>query len=77
MEQFILLIGLTIALIAHIVSVMVREKRYNNTIDRLTDKLMAKDYKEYTTLNAPVAPPKPQKARMSWYDDERDEDEVQ
>lgn len=75
MEQFALLIGLTIALIAHIVSVIVREKRYNATIDRLTDKLMAKDYREYTTLNAPVKPVKPQKPPMSWFDDPQDEDD--
>ena len=40
------------------------------TIDRLTDKLMARDYKEYSTMNAgPTEPEKPKRKPTSWYDD--------
>lgn len=40
------------------------------TIDRLTDKLMAKDYREYVQYNKPVAnEEKPLRKPLSWHDD--------
>jgi cell division protein FtsL len=40
------------------------------TIDQLTNKLMAKDYKEYVNLNKPKEQkPPPSRKPMSYYDD--------
>jgi len=52
-----------------------------HTIDRLTDKLMARSYKEYTTMQPKIAEDKPRpqtKKPLSWYDDATiEEDEIQ
>lgn len=46
------------------------------TIDRLTDKLMAKDYKEFRTLGtASEQPQRTKKKPLSWYDDHTEDDE--
>jgi len=44
--------------------------RQQQTIDRLTDKLMAKDYGEYKRNNhITITDEKPQRKPMSYYDD--------
>lgn len=44
--------------------------KQQRTIDRLTDKLMAKDYREYVQYNKPVMQEeKPLRNPLSWHDD--------
>lgn len=52
--------------------------RLQVTLDRLTDKLMARDYKEYVSMNQrPTEPEKPRRQPMSWHDDPNiDDDEI-
>jgi len=69
MEQLIISASLAITLVAHIIAVSFREIRYQRTIDRLTDKLMARDYKEYASMNAPKEPEQKLREPKSWYDD--------
>lgn len=45
------------------------------TIDKLTDKLMAKDYREYVSVQRPAEKTKPKREPMSWHDDPEIEDE--
>lgn len=64
-----------IALACNIVHYRVNQ-RQQATIDRLTDKLMAKDYREYVTMQPRESVPEtPKRKPMSWYDDPNIEDE--
>lgn len=51
--------------------------RQQRTIDNLTNKLMARDYKEYVSMQPKEAVQEPLKKRkpMSWYDDADIDDE--
>lgn len=65
------------ALVLSLGFIIVRQQR---TIDRLTDKLMSKDYSEYKRNNhITIDDSKPQRKPVSFYDDpsiEIDEDSV-
>lgn len=70
MEQPILLIALTVALITHMIVVTARERRYQKTIDRLTDKIMARDYSEYKRNSGKMVQVDDNARKpMSFYDD--------
>jgi hypothetical protein len=47
------------------------------TIGELTNKLMARDYKEYISMTTPPQPEKPKRERQSWYDEEMEIEDVQ
>ena len=48
------------------------------TIDRLTDKLMARDLKEYVSMTQPQEKKEPAKRKpISWYDDETEIEDMQ
>jgi hypothetical protein len=62
-----------ISAIAYLSSMVIA--RQQSTIHDLTNKLMAKDYREYKQLELPPKPEKPKRERMSFADDvEYDED---
>ncbi|WP_010276444.1 hypothetical protein [Paenibacillus senegalensis] len=49
--------------------------KQQKTIERLTDRLMARDYKEYKTMtDAPKSVDEPKREPLSWYDDRDIED---
>lgn len=53
------------------------KQKMQQTINELSSKLMAKDYREYTQYNRPVLvqDDKPQRKPMSWHDDPLIEEE--
>lgn len=70
MDQLITAILLAGVLIFHIIVVSVREARYQRSIDRLTDKIMSRDYGEYKRNNhITIDDSKPQRKPISFYDD--------
>lgn len=63
-----------IAAILVMAFIMYRQQR---TIERLTDKVMAKDYREYVTMQPQTEQPdKPTRKPLSWYDDPGMEEET-
>lgn len=49
--------------------------KQQRTIERLTDRLMARDYKEYKSMtDAPKTTEEPKREALSWYDDRDIED---
>jgi mannitol/fructose-specific phosphotransferase system IIA component len=62
------------AIIAWLVLCIVLQNReHRKTIDKLTDKLMAKDYKEYKLYAEPKKEEKPVRLeRLSFFDDEHE-----
>ena len=44
--------------------------RMQKTIDELTNKIMARDFKEYIAMSTPSVPEKPKREKQSWYDTE-------
>ncbi|MEF3306672.1 hypothetical protein [Paenibacillus sp. GYB003] len=71
---------ISIVILALCIVQMVRDyfekKTMQKTIDRLTDKLMAKDYREYVSMQPrePVQE-QPKRKAMSWYDDPNIDDD--
>ena len=47
------------------------------TIDELTNKLMARDFKEYIAMSTPPVPEKPKQKKQSWYDTESEIEDMQ
>lgn len=67
---------IAIAVFVGLVVIIFRQQR---TIDKLTDKLMAKDYREYMSMQPREPDPQPEPTRkpLSWHDDPAlDEDET-
>lgn len=57
-------------MIIGVVGILAIITKQQQTIDRLTDKLMAKDYREYTQLSRPVVKDdKTIRKPLSWHDD--------
>lgn len=68
---------LLMALALMLIASEMRNHRQQRTIERLTDRVMAKDYKEYVSLRPqPKAPEKAIKKPLSWYDEAEEEDEL-
>lgn len=44
------------------------KKQMQKTIDTLTNKLMAKDYREYVQMGKPPVPVRDDDKPLSWYD---------
>ncbi|MEK5469330.1 hypothetical protein MKY64_30465 [Paenibacillus sp. FSL R7-0210] len=72
-NMIVLLAVVAISAIAYLSSMVIA--RQQSTIHDLTNKLMAKDYREYKQLELPPEPEKTKRERMSFADDvEYDED---
>ena len=52
-------------------------EQMQKTIDELTNKLMARDFKEYVTMSTPPVPEKPKREKQSWYDTESEIEDMQ
>lgn len=63
----VLLAVVAISAIAYLSSMVVA--RQQSTIHDLTNKLMAKDYREYKQMEMPPEPELPKRKPMSWADD--------
>lgn len=69
-EGYVVVVIVALQSIGHIVIATLKERRYQQTIDRLTDKLMARDYGEYKRLERNVErEEKPVRKPLSWHDD--------
>lgn len=56
-----------------ILCIILQNREHRKTVDKLTEKLMAKDYREYKSLNKPLKEEKPKKMeKLSFYDDEHE-----
>lgn len=66
--NIIVLFGVVaISAIAYLSSMVISKQQ--NTIHDLTNKLMAKDYREYKQMERPPEPEVPKHKPMSWADD--------
>lgn len=75
METILIMSAIMLAIMLYSTFVIAKQQR---TIDRLTDKLMARDYKEYKSMTKPLMEDeKPRRKPMSFYDDPNIEDEIQ
>lgn len=65
--ELIIISALFLAVVVFSAVVILKQQR---TIERLTDRLMARNYVEYVSLNQTVeTPTEPKRDPVSWYDD--------